>query len=298
MNVNQLILTSNPFIEAYLLSDTLGKLIFICLILLSICSWIILIYKIWIISMARRNSGQFQKDFESQKNSPLTVNCNLPSGQKEHNSFLSLYTVFRKQSIEMLNKNRLFGTSSDKSQDFSHLSATDIDVIESQLTSTIATQTKHLESHLYILSTIVSLAPFLGLLGTVWGILTTFSELQVHNGGGAHQMVLGGLSMALATTVLGLLDAIPALIGYNYLKNTISNFETEMSSFAMEILTTIEMQYRKVDVRYSSHGYSFLAEQNTGSYNENLSTDLPEEHSPSDETLQPDKKRSTSPRGV
>jgi biopolymer transport protein TolQ len=112
----------------------------------------------------------------------------------------------------------------------------------------VATQTKTLEKNLFLLSTVVSLAPFLGLLGTIWGILTTFSELQSHTAGGTHQMVLGGLSLALATTVLGLLDAIPALIGYNYLKNAIREFQTEMEGFANEILASIEMQYRKVDV--------------------------------------------------
>jgi biopolymer transport protein TolQ len=91
------------------------------------------------------------------------------------------------------------------------------------------------------------LAPFLGLLGTVWGILTTFSEMTTQSGGG-HQAILSGLSLALATTVLGLVDAIPALIGYNYLKNTIQEFETEMGEFAHLALASIELQYRKVDV--------------------------------------------------
>jgi biopolymer transport protein TolQ len=66
--------------------------------------------------------------------------------------------------------------------------------------------------------------------------------------GSSHQMVLSGLSLALATTVLGLIDAIPALIGYNYLKNGIRDFNTEMEEFANEILASVEMQYRKVDV--------------------------------------------------
>ena len=76
---------------------------------------------------------------------------------------------------------------------------------------------------------------------------TTFSELQAQSVGSTHQMVLGGLSLALATTVLGLLDAIPALVGYNYLKNTIRDFATEMEGFSNEILAAVELQYRKVD---------------------------------------------------
>jgi biopolymer transport protein TolQ len=110
-------------------------------------------------------------------------------------------------------------------------------------------QTKFLEKSLYVLSTTVSLAPFLGLLGTVWGILTTFSELQNQGTGNTHQMVLGGLSLALATTVLGLIDAIPALIGFNYLKNDVKDFQTEMESFSNELLASVELQYRQVDIK-------------------------------------------------
>ena len=86
----------------------------------------------------------------------------------------------------------------------------------------------------------------MGLLGTVWGILTTFSELQSATGP-TNQTVLSGLSLALATTVLGLIDAIPALIGYNYLKNSIRDFETDMEGFSTEILASVELQYRRVD---------------------------------------------------
>ena len=120
--------------------------------------------------------------------------------------------------------------------------------MESHLASAISTQVKALDSHLYLLSTIVSLGPFLGLLGTVWGILTTFASMQMQTGGGAQQMVLGGLSLALATTVLGLIDAIPALVGYNYLKNAIRDFEVDMETFSNQILASVELQYRQVDI--------------------------------------------------
>jgi biopolymer transport protein TolQ len=242
MKVNVLFLTSNPFIDAFQLSDLLGKLIFIGLILLSICTWVVLIYKSLELFRTKKNSLLFQKNFRQQQATPLNVNCDLPKSQKSPNSFLNLYVVLRKQSMEMLHKNHHFSETQ-------HMSPTDIDVVEAHLFASIASETKKLESQLYLLSTIVSLAPFLGLLGTVWGILTTFSELHNHTGGSIHEMVLGGLSLALATTVLGLIDAIPALIGYNYLKNTIGSFQVDMEGFAMEILTSVEMQYRQVDVR-------------------------------------------------
>ena len=71
--------------------------------------------------------------------------------------------------------------------------------------------------------------------------------MQTATGANTHQMVLSGLSLALATTVLGLIDAIPALMGYNYLKHSIKDFATDMEGFSNEILTAVELQYRKVE---------------------------------------------------
>ena len=150
-----------------------------------------------------------------------------------------------------MNKNRRFSQKNQENlqnQSISFLSPTDIDFVEAHLATQVAYQTKNLEKNLFILATVVSLAPFLGLLGTVWGILTTFADMQTQTSGSTHQIVLSGLSLALATTVLGLVDAIPALIGYNYLKNNIRDFEIDMEGFSTEILACVEIQYRQVDL--------------------------------------------------
>lgn len=248
MKVNtNIFLASNPFFDAYLQSDFLGKLIFISLIALSICSWIIMIHKFWLTYYSRKHSIQFYQTFQQKKASPLSFDSESQVKQ-QLNPFYDLYSVLKKHTIDILNKNRRFGGQTSENT-ASFLSPSDIDFVDTHLMSTIATNTKNLEKNLFILSTVVSLGPFLGLLGTVWGILTTFSEMQAQSAGSTSQMVLGGLSLALATTVLGLLDAIPALIGYNYLKNSINGFQTEMEGFSTEILAAVEMQYRKVDVK-------------------------------------------------
>lgn len=250
MFVNVFLLSTNPFYDAYTHSDFLGKLIFIGLILLSICSWILIIYKVTLTRSARKNAKVFYENFLSGKATPLDLDYEEWNVQTI-NPFLDLYLVLKKHTIEILNKNRRFARQKEafQGEGVSFLSPTDINFVESHLSSAVSLQTKKLEKNLFILSTVVSLAPFLGLLGTVWGILITFSQLQAQSSGGTHQLVLGGLSLALATTVLGLIDAIPALIGYNYLKNSIRDFETEMEGFTTEILASIEMQYRQVDVR-------------------------------------------------
>lgn len=231
--LNNFIIASNPFFSAYSESDFLGKLIFVGLIALSICSWIVLLHKGWLTRQARVSAAKFQKQFDHEKANPL--NWNSGQVEKQNHPFQAIYLNLKRTTLELLHKNRS-----------NYLSAADISYVEGHLNSTISSQIKTLEKNLFILSTIVSLAPFLGLLGTVWGILTTFSEMTVNTGG--HQAILSGLSLALATTVLGLVDAIPALIGYNYLKNSIQDFEVEMEEFAHQALASIELQYRKVNI--------------------------------------------------
>ena len=249
MIINFILIGSNPFFDAYTHSDVLGRFIFLALIALSLGTWVILVHKLWITYGARKNSFKFQEFFKLQRLNPLHLDYPPPETALS-NPYLELYLTLKKQTIEILNKNRRFAqlNKSNASDTVSYLSPSDVEFVESHLLSMVSAQTKNLEKNLYILATIVSLAPFLGLLGTVWGILTTFSEMQTLSSGSTHQVVLGGLSLALATTVMGLLDAIPALIGYNYLKNMIKDFQTEMECFSNEILTSVELQYRKVDI--------------------------------------------------
>ena len=96
-----------------------------------------------------------------------------------------------------------------------------------------------------VLDTVITLAPLLGLLGTVWGILLTFSQLQEKGAIASNASMLSGLSLALATTVVGLLVAIPALVGYNYLKNGLREYRREAEDFANLLLTSLELYYRK-----------------------------------------------------
>lgn len=230
----------NPFIDAYIESDLLGKIIIITLIALSVVTWSVLIHKIWLTKQVKKNSLLFRKAFFESRAEPLSLPNLITKNSEYPNAFGITYDVLKNKTLEIFDKNR----SSD-SENPPHLSTADIALLETHATATISTLTKFLEKNLYILSTIVTLAPFLGLLGTVYGILTTFTELKSSTGGASNQIILGGLSLALSTTVLGLIDAIPALIGYNYLKNVVYDFDADMGRFSTDVLSTFELHYRK-----------------------------------------------------
>ena len=126
------------------------------------------------------------------------------------------------------------------------MSEADLGLIDTEIQMKVGNMSKLLEKNLFVLSTIVTLGPFLGLLGTVWGILDTFSDLPSSRGISINNVaMLTGLSLALTTTVIGLVIAIPAIIGYNYLKNAARDYRREMENFSQLLLATVELQYRK-----------------------------------------------------
>ena len=101
-----------------------------------------------------------------------------------------------------------------------------------------------LESQMIVLATAVSGAPFLGLLGTVWGVMETFGDVAA--AGTANLTAMApGVSAALITTVTGLLVAIPAMFGYNYLVTTVRAMVVQLDNFAAELAS--EFEHRFVD---------------------------------------------------
>ena len=93
-----------------------------------------------------------------------------------------------------------------------------------------------------LLATAVSAAPFLGLLGTVWGVMDTFSGMS-SAGNAALSAVAPGISGALLTTIIGLIVALPSMIGYNLLSSEIRRISVQMDHFAQELVSVIQNNY-------------------------------------------------------
>lgn len=240
----------NAFVVAYSQSDWFGKLIILSLVALSMICWVVLLHKTWTLKHVKKVSEAFQYAIGQRKGSLLTVDLTelpLPKHAATPHPFGEIFQSVKGKTLDILNKNRYFISQAAGAKASVYLTPADLELLEAHVTATISSQNKRLEKHLFILSTIVALGPFLGLLGTVWGILVTFSGLHDGGGIGSNTSILGGLSTALATTVLGLLIAIPALIAYNYLRNHLKNYAADMDDFLTHLISHIELQYRKVE---------------------------------------------------
>lgn len=241
-------MAASPFLTAYATADGFGKCIFLALFALSIVSWIVLLHKFWLMKKVRFQAQQFAAFVRDHKENFLHLKpSNIPKFE-EHipTPFVSIFKLLKAKTKELLEKNQFF-TNTHKNEPV-HLSRSDLETVKNAMDAEIRQGCKELGKNLYILSTVVTLAPFLGLLGTVWGILVAFSELQAGASIGSSTALLGGLSTALTTTVIGLLIAIPALIAHSFLKNAIRDFASEMEHFGHLLISHIELQYRQVDL--------------------------------------------------
>ena len=112
-------------------------------------------------------------------------------------------------------------------------------VIEGIISESILEQTTELEKGMSLLGTVVNVAPQLGLLGTVTGMIAAFSVLT-RNGTSTAKIVAGGISEALYTTAFGLIVAIPALVFYNYFNRRIDVIVAEMERAALQFLSRVK----------------------------------------------------------
>jgi biopolymer transport protein ExbB/TolQ len=121
-----------------------------------------------------------------------------------------------------------------------------MEFIKRALERSVAQESLKLESGLILLAIAVSGAPFLGLLGTVWGVMSAFSYVAMKGKADLATMA-PGVAAALITTVAGLLVAIPSMFGYNWLVHNLRVFTVGLDNFAQELVSKIETEYLPVE---------------------------------------------------
>jgi len=206
-------------------SSTVVQMVLIILIAVSVWSWAITVAKILQFKKALSDSDEFSSIFWESRNFARIDD----SSRRLEASPLS--HIFRSGYHELNHIVNDKEKTAAKETDFE----SDLDSVERALRRAELDQSLRLEKGVTFLATVASSAPFIGLFGTVWGIMNAFHGLS-NAKSTTLQAVAPGISEALIATAIGLAAAIPAAVAYNYFSVTVRQFKESMDKFSHEFL--------------------------------------------------------------
>lgn len=207
------------------------KLVMLLLLSFSGLSWFIVYQKFILFRDLKLESAQYLEFFWNSKN--------LADAYREaKESPCPEAAIFQTGYAELQKLEQAQQTDANKDKTLQDRLA-GLDNLKRVLAKTSATQSAALESNLSFLATTGSATPFIGLFGTVWGIMVSFNEIGAH-GSASLAVVAPGISEALVATAGGLGVAIPAVIFFNYFSNKLAVVENEMDNFSTDFLNLVE----------------------------------------------------------
>ncbi len=209
-----------------------AKVIIFCLLIFSIVAWSVMIQKALQMRRAKKLNQHFGSEFKTQ---PSVLGI---FDRRLQVDGCPLFMVYQAGSLEL--DARLKNISGDARKKFVSLKG--MEHVKRSLENRVAQESLKLESGLILLAIAVSGAPFLGLLGTVWGVMSTFGHIA-QQGNASMAAMAPGVSAALITTVAGLLVAIPSMFGYNWLVHNLRVLTVELDNFAQELVSKMETEY-------------------------------------------------------
>lgn len=231
---------AESLIYAFEQSTLPGRLVLLSLFVASIFSWSVMITKFRVIRKAQVRRDQFLSLFRTDRQ-PLRIFTN---GIRFDGA--PLFSVYKagcqELTFQLLGSAEVDETFRARLDSAPRISPAQMRVVVSAMERAVGETALKLESQMIVLATAVSGAPFLGLLGTVWGVMETFADVAA--AGSANLAAMApGVSAALITTVTGLLVAIPAMFGYNYLVTTLRGIIVGLDNFAAELASEFEHKY-------------------------------------------------------
>ena len=202
------------------------QLVMFLLLAASVASWTLIIHRYKFLKNAKSSLQKFENQFWSG----IELNELYTRLTRNENSLTGINQIFNagfKEYLMVQNQD----TSPDKK----------LDSIQRAMKVALSREIEHLEQHLSFLATVGSTSPYVGLFGTVWGIMTSFRALSSASQA-SIAMVAPGISEALIATAMGLFAAIPAVIAYNRFANQADNLIGKYQTFQEEFYSLLDRQ--------------------------------------------------------
>jgi len=214
--------------EAVLHASPVSKAVMGLLVAFSVTSWVVIVRKALLLNRCRRISDQFRLSFKK------ATDWRDRRHQAETWVASPLLGLFVAGYGEVTYQLRTH------SEGRAHLKS--MEAVERSLQRASVVEMGRMERSLGILATIASVSPFVGLLGTVWGIIVAFKGIGA-TGNANLATVAPGIAESLIATAVGLIAAIPALMAYNFFQGQLKNWQVELDDFALEFITLSERNF-------------------------------------------------------
>ena len=209
--------TDFSIINLFIRADFIVKSVIIILIVSSVYSWAIIFEKIKMFKKIRKSTEEFENKFWKSKSAETFYN-NLPDNFED-----PMANVFR-NSMEVMLKSKRTSNLNEK--------------MSRMLEINLEQQMEKIEKSYTFLATVGSTAPFIGLFGTVWGIMNSFQSIAISRNT-SLAIVAPGIAEALFATALGLLAAIPAVIAFNKFNSDSRKYSQKLENFSKRLLSII-----------------------------------------------------------
>jgi len=221
-------------------TTVVAKVVLVILGVFSVMSWGVVLYKAWTFRRAERQTAQFLDVFRrSNKFSEVQAVCRSLADSPLVGLFQAGYAELtgqlRQNAPEVSN-----GPNPRAAPDRPTLKS--LNAVDRALMRASSVELNKLEHWVPFLATTASITPFIGLFGTVWGILVAFEEIG-RKGSTNLNVVAPGIADALVTTAFGLAAAIPAVLFYNHFSRRVKLFASAMDDFSMEFLNIAERNF-------------------------------------------------------
>jgi len=204
-------------LNLFLRADLIVKSVIIILIVASIYSWAVIIEKYRLFKKINKSSEEFENKFWKSRSAESFYN-NLPENIDD-----PMANVF-KDTMQVIIKSKSKSNLSNK--------------LESMLEVNIEKQMNRLDKNYTFLATVGSTAPFIGLFGTVWGIMNSFQSIAISRNT-SLAIVAPGIAEALFATALGLLAAIPAVVAYNKFSSDLKKYSQKLENFSKRFISIV-----------------------------------------------------------
>ena len=210
----------------FLQADIIVKIVIVMLILASVWSWTIILEKAWRMRRLRAMADRFEENFWS--GTPLDDLFQRVERRPDD----PMSAIFASAMREWRRAGNGLGDQADRLKDELK------ERIERSMDVTLGREMQSLEKQMTFLASVGSAAPFIGLFGTVWGIMNAFSSIAVSQNT-SLAVVAPGIAEALFATALGLVAAIPAVVGFNKLSTDLGRYSARLEAFATEFTSIL-----------------------------------------------------------